>query len=110
MGIAAAVALLLVVLFSVGLLVVLFFVRAQKRSATRPPLVNQGPAYRKNLASIGYYRPEQDSPKTGDVRSVSEPRQTDPRKMPLPRCPKCGVAIAFTDERCPKCLQALERA
>jgi len=109
MGIAAAVVLLLVVLLSVGMLAALFLIRAQRRSTINPMHVNQGPAYRQNPASVEYYRPEPESQHAGNVDPVSRPKPIDPRKMPLPRCPRCGAAIAFTDERCPKCRQALER-
>lgn len=109
MGVAATVVLLLIVLLSVGLLIVLLVVRARRQTVVRIPQTMQGPAYRQNIESIEYYKQEPGTQQSRSADSDPEPKAADPRKMPLPRCPKCGAAIAYTDERCPKCARTLER-
>lgn len=44
--------------------------------------------------------------KSARIRSESgseRPRKKDMRDAPLPRCPKCGNAIAYMEEKCSKC-------
>ncbi len=60
------------------------------------------PGYTHDPRHMEYYRPQithQEQPPAETVRASSG----DPRKKPLPRCPSCGTAIGYDDERCHKC-------
>jgi uncharacterized OB-fold protein len=56
-----------------------------------------------------YYRPQMSK----QEERKAEPAQagpSDPRKELLPRCPACGTATGYDDERCHKCGLALKQA
>jgi hypothetical protein len=40
--------------------------------------------------------------------SSDRTRKKDMRDAPLPRCPKCGNAIAYMEEKCSKCGTAID--
>jgi hypothetical protein len=51
------------------------------------------------------------TPKPGGIRGEpgrERPRKKDLRDAPLPRCPKCGTAIAYMEEKCSKCGTAID--
>lgn len=69
----------------------------------------QGPAYRQNPDQQQYYRsPGEGSARAAPAKKEEKPRG-DPRKESLPRCRKCGKAIGYSEDRCPKC-GALQRS
>jgi hypothetical protein len=93
---------LLLILAGIGLAALLLVLRTLGGARSQMPPPPQGPAYRRNPSVVQYYRPRPDIDKEPEGhRSVSQP--TDPRSVPLPRCPTCGAAVSYGDALCPKC-------
>lgn len=100
----AAVLIILVVLVLLALIV--FAVLKTRSRAPTPPTAHTHasnvPGYTHDPRHMEYYRPQ--ISRQDDARPKPEPpRPNDPRKEPLPRCPSCGAAIGYDDERCYKC-------
>ena len=94
-----------VLLALVGLLLVAALIYAivrQRQRAPAPETPATGPMYKRDEKPVQYYRPAPAPLTPGEPRIV-KPDSSDPRDAPLPRCPNCDTAIAYTETRCPKC-------
>ena len=101
---AAVVAVIIIVIISV--LVVLALVASRIAAGTaRPPLTlptGQAPEYKHRLESVRYYG--QTAPASPEkTERAGDRSDEDPRHAPLPRCPSCGAAAAYGDDKCRKC-------
>jgi hypothetical protein len=104
-------AVLVVALVTVGIILVAMLVyvllrwRAGQDQTWRG--IAQGPQYRHEQAHQEYFRRSED-PQTDSQHSQPQKRPSnDPRFESLPRCSKCGSAIGYNDEKCPKCAAPL---
>ena len=74
------------------------------RTAQRP--LASGPTYTHNPTHADYYRPDLDTNREKPMPKGAE--QTDPRNVPLPKCPQCGAAAGFEEPKCTKCGHSLK--
>ncbi|MBU0686215.1 MAG: hypothetical protein ABIE25_02450 [Thermoplasmatota archaeon] len=99
-------AVLLVGMLSLALLlfivVLLLILRARHASTVHPPLVS-GPGYTHDPRHADYYRPNSDTNQRKPALKEGKPRRSDPREVPLPKCPHCGAAVGFGEAQCVKC-------
>jgi hypothetical protein len=101
----SATAIIVVIVIVVSALAVLVFVAsriaagtARQPSTSRP---SQGPEYRHSPETVQYYG---QVPMASEKQSLPDKRPApDPRRAPLPRCPGCGAATAYGDQKCRRC-------
>lgn len=67
----------------------------------------QGPQYRHEQTHQEYFRRPEDRQMDPQHSLPQENLRNDPRLEPLPRCSKCGSAIGYNEEKCPKCATPL---
>lgn len=110
-----ALAAVLIVMVALVLLALIAFAVIRTR-ATAPdmPIAHTHspnvPGYTHDPRHMEYYRPQIDREETPAPGPTEAAKPRDPRKEPLPRCPGCGTAIGYDDERCHKCgLQLKDR-
>lgn len=109
MGLVEAAMLFVFVLALAGSILLALFLRREHRQQDRRGQPSAGPAYKHNLASINYHSPDRNSQSNECAKATSSAEHADPRSKSLPRCPTCGAATAFLDERCAKCGEILQR-
>jgi len=103
-----ALAAVLIVIVALVLLALIAFAVIRSRAAapvmpiahTHSPNV---PGYTHDPRHMEYYRPQIGHMEVPPQSTDEAAKTRDPRKKPLPRCPGCGTAIGFDDERCHKC-------
>lgn len=109
MSAALVVVIVIVVALAVAViaLIVSRLVAAQRVAPPPPPA--QAPGYRHSPETVRYYGQAAPAPEAGP-RPAEKPADRDPRHAPLPRCPACGTATAYGDEKCRKCGRDLRQA
>lgn len=105
-------ALLIIVVFSVAGTIA--FLAARQRGPAGPSehvreSITPGPAYKQNLDAVRYSVRLSGVAEHHGHASGEGSKGIDPRNAPLPRCPKCGAAVSYLDDRCSKCGHALGR-
>ncbi|HEX7391957.1 MAG TPA: hypothetical protein VF374_03290 [Thermoplasmata archaeon] len=103
-----ALATVLIVMVALVLLALIAFAFIRSRATvpvmpiahTHSPNV---PGYTHDPRHMEYYRPQIGHIEVPPQSPAEAATTRDPRKEPLPRCPGCGTAIGFDDERCQKC-------
>jgi len=98
----AAIIIVLLILVMGAFVAVLFLLMRLRPAGGFAAQATQPPPYRIDAKPAEYVSPpppHQVAPQ--DTRTI--PRSRDPRTEPLPRCPGCGTAIAYGEEKCPKC-------
>ena len=83
----------------------LLILRVGDSKTARQPLAS-GPSYTRDPTHADYYRPNLDTNRGKPVPIGA--KQNDPRNVPLPKCPQCGVAVGFEESKCTKCGHALK--
>lgn len=102
-----AFAAVLIVMAALVLLALIAFAIIRTRASTpTTPIAHTHasnvPGYTHDPRHMEYYRPQITHQE--QAPTMPEPvKPNDPRKEPLPRCPACGTAIGYDDERCHKC-------
>jgi hypothetical protein len=98
----AAIIIVLLILVMVAFVAVLYFLLRLRPAGGFAVQATQPPPYRIDAKPSEYV-----SPATHDQMAPQHspiiPKSRDPRTEPLPRCPGCGTAIAYGEEKCPKC-------
>ncbi len=102
-------ALVIVVVLVIGALAFLVIRQSQRPAQGLGSPPGQGPGYRHDSSIVQYYQQPLPPQPLQAEQSKKKPSKPDPRHAPLPRCPKCNAAIAYKDERCPKCGHPLAR-
>lgn len=98
----AAIIIVLLILVMGAFVAVLFFLLRLRPAGGFTAQATLPPPYRIDAKPAEYVSPptlDQMAPQY----SPTIPKSRDPRTEPLPRCPGCGTAIAYGEEKCPKC-------
>lgn len=98
----AAIIIVLLILIMGAFVAVLFFILKLRPAGGFAAQAIQPPQYRIDAMPaecVGPLPIYQTAPH--DTSMI--PKRRDPRTEPLPRCPRCGTAIAYGEEKCPKC-------
>lgn len=101
--------LLIVVVVVVAGLLFIAIRHGQGVAPSVTPPAGQGPGYRHDAEVVRYHQQPGQPMQARPEEPKKKPAKVDPRSVPLPRCTKCGAAIAFRDERCPKCGHSLRQ-
>ena len=108
----AAVAAVIVIVTAAAIALTVFVATrylSTQRSALLPPSPGSGPEYKHRPETVKYYGQPAPSP-PGKPMTPEKPTSNDPRHVPLPRCPGCGAATAYGDDKCRKCGLDLKKA
>jgi hypothetical protein len=107
---AAAWVLVLIIVGMLSVVFVLILLRIRAASYSQATLTQKpGPHYSREPKWFEYYRTS--SPRTTpDVDRGRKSSIVTPGKDALPRCSRCGAAIAYEEERCHKCGENLRHA
>jgi hypothetical protein len=98
----AAIIIVLLILVMGAFVAVLFFMMRLRPAGGFAAQATQPPPYRIDAKPAEYVGPlPLDQMAPHDTSII--PKRRDPRTEPLPRCPRCGTAIAYGEEKCPKC-------
>lgn len=79
--------------------------RRNAKAAARPPA--HAPAYRRDEGAVEYVQEQRGA---APDKATAKAGATDPRFRPLPRCPRCGTAIGFGQDKCHSCGDELTRS
>jgi hypothetical protein len=98
----AAIIIVLLILVMGAFVAVLFFMLRLRPAGGFATQATQPPPYRIDVMPAEYVGPLPLDQMAPHDKSII-PKRRDPRTEPLPRCPGCGTAIAYGEEKCPKC-------